>query len=322
MKKGLYKDYLEEITKKDIETIINKFSLLGIEKPDNIKKLKKEDLVKFITGSLKDVMDSILRHINHDRYAALKHIVSSSKVKNTELNRNEKEVVNTLLKYDFLKTWHERNNLYYGMYNDVRKVFSGRINDKTNKNKIKNNKQKQLLIKGIIHAYGAITLENAYLLLQQEYPRLEESQLLENVKKHLVLNDDFKLSETKDNTILYSKNFKTITSTKKFVKKDIYGYTYEEYLSWGCSDFKYNNEFKKFYKLLKKKYIFTKNDLAEFNRYDLCKYTELYQINKKQAETFIKDIIKEKFEFKDSALEDKLVKQAVLIADNEPRWGS
>ncbi len=321
MKKSLYRDYLESITKKELETLINRFSLFGNVDKGNIKKLKKDELVVFIMASVKDYINNILNEFTWERFAILKKFVDNTKIVNKDLSLEEKATLDTLLKFSFLNAWHERNTLCYTMYDDIKRIFHNQMNNKQLVRMVKKNSNVRVIMRGIIYAYGAITIDNLYLLLQKEYPSIERGKFSDNIKKYLFINDDFKLSESKEGSIAYSKSFKTIASAKKYAKKDIYSYTYEEYISWGNTDYKYNREYKKFYKYIKRKYMFTKKDLNEFNCVLLSKYVDLYRINKKQAMAFIKETIKTKFEFKNETLESKLLELIMAVAEAEPKWG-
>ena len=66
--------------------------------------------------------------------------------------------------------------------------------------------------------------------------------------------------------------------------------------------------------------MFKKNDLKKFEGLVLNKYVDLYRINKASALKFLKENIKVRFEYKNKELENKLLEQIELVAQNEPKW--
>ena len=320
MKKHLFKDKLSTLTKADINFILEEFALLSDIDTKAIKKLRKDDEIKIILFSLKNYLTDIFNEFYIKDYKALKQLLSYKTIRKVDLGYDEIKVLNCLEKYDLVFSLKKNNRIVYYFYSDIKKIAIELLSNKEILKYIKQQENERILSCGIINAYGAITFTNFCLLLNEKYPDLSKELILKHINNQIVIQKEYKIYNKKDDIVLYNKHFSSIKDVKKIVKEDIYSYPYEDYLSFGKRDYKYNPEYKRFIKLIKNKYVYQKGDLYFFQRVVLDKYVDLYRINIDDATTFLDKSIQDRFEYKNDGLKNKLREQITLLAKAEPNW--
>lgn len=322
----LFKNYLDNNTKINNEKLINKFNKLYNTYYSKNKKLKKEDKKSEINDLylfLDDYLKCLVLNLSYDNIKKLKKILKCNKSRKIELNREELFIYSCLDKYSLCFTVKEKNNIVYVIYNDVKDILYKLIKDDKTINLIKKNDLKLLLVKGIVEAYGALYKDELKDFYQRIYPKDDFKEILNLMNANVIINNNFKIQkDKKDKLIVFSKYFKTIEDTKKIFKKKVAKpvYTYDEYISYGKYDLVYNNEYKNLLKLIKHNYVFNSSDLEEFKEIILYPFIVKYKMEDKNAEKELKENIKQRFEYKNDKLEDKVFKQIILVANDEPLW--
>jgi hypothetical protein len=322
----LFKDYLDNNTKINNEKLINKFNKLYNTYYNKNKKLKREDKKTEINDLylfLDDYLKCLVLNLSYDNIKILKKTLKNNKSRKIELNNKELFIYSFLDKYSLCFTMKEKNNIVYIIYNDVKDTLYKLLKDEATINLVKKNDLKISLIKGIIEAYGALNIDELKDFYQKFYPKDDFKEILNLINCNTILNNNFKIQkDKKGKLIVFSKYFKTLDDTKKIFKKKVAKpvYTYDEYISYGSHDFIYNNEYNNLLKLIKHNYVFNSSDLDEFKEIILYPFIVKYKMEDKNSEKELKENIKLRFEYKNDKLEDRIFKQIILVAINEPVW--
>lgn len=318
MGKQSFKNLLESKTIKEIDSIINEFTIL-VNDEISYKNLKKEDKIDLFLKNIHVYIDSFVKQLTKNEYKSLKKVLKIKIYKFSLLEMNELSLFNLLLKYDLGYKKTKTSGEFYYIYSDIKKELAKSIN-KDNYKEIVNWNDKLSFIRGIINVYGIVKIDELISIFNKNY-NIEEEKLLNKLKIQSIIHEDFKLDTYKEQDYIYSGSFTSFKQAQKFIEqKDLDHYGYLIYIDYGNRMYKYNKEYKKLIKFIKHKYVFKKNDLKKFEGLVLNKYVDLYRINKSVASKFLKESIKVRFEYKNDELENKLLDQIELVAQNEPRW--
>jgi hypothetical protein len=322
----LFKDYLDANTKINNEKLINKFNKLYDIYYNEKRKLKKEDKKSEINNLylfLDEYLKCFLLNLSYDNIKTLKRVLKYNKLRKIELSKKELFIYGCLDKYSLCFINKENKSIEYIIYKDIKDSFDKLLNDNSFINLIKKNDLKLKLVKGIVEAYGALDINELKEIYIKFYPEDNLDELIYKINCNVLMNNNFKVQKNKkDVLIIFSKYFKTLDDTKKIFKKKVSKpiYSYDEYISMSDYDYYYNNEYKNLLKLIKHNYAFNNNDLNEFKEVVLNPFVVSYKMENKDAEEKLKENIKLRFEYKNDKLEDKIFKQIILVASNEPVW--
>lgn len=318
MEKQSFKNLLESKTIKEIDSIINEFTILNNDEV-SYKNLKKEDKIDLFLKNIRVYLDSFVKELTKEEYKSLKKILKIKIFKSSLLEMNELSLFSLLLKYNLGYKKIKSSGEFYYIYSDIKKELVKSVN-KNNYKVVVNWNDKLSFIKGIINVFGIVKTEELINIFNKNY-NIEKEELLVKLKKQSIIHEDYKLDTYKEQDYIYSGSFTSFRQAQKFIfEKDLDQYGYLVYIDYGNRVYKYNKEYKKLIKFIKHKYVFKKNDLKKFEGLVLNKYVDLYRINKASALKFLKENIKVRFEYKNKELENKLLEQIELVAQNEPKW--
>lgn len=318
MGKISFKKFLEDKKIQEIDLIIDKFNNISelSLKYNNLKKSQKVDL---LFNNLDKYLDSLVKLFNEYEYKAFKLLSKRKNYKKSLLSEIEIHILEMLKLYNLVYIETKKNEEYYHIYSDIKKVLFKTIS-KNNYKYILLWEDKLNFVKGIINIFGIVSLDDLFLVYTKNFSETKE-QLFNVLNKQISIHKYYKIGEIKKKIYIYNYNFSSLKLAEEFINEnDLDKYGYLTYIEYGNRTFEYNKEYKKLIKLIKRNYVYKKSDLLKFINVSLNKYVDLYQIDIDKAQKFLEKSLKDKFEFKNIELENKLMTQIEKLAKEEPRW--
>ncbi len=318
MGKLSFKKFLEDKKIQEIDLIINKFSELS-ELSLKYNNLKKSQKIALFINNLDNYLENLVKIFSEDEYKVFKLLSKRKSYKKSLLSETEINILEILKVYNLAYIETKKNEEYYYIYPDIKKMLFKTIN-KNNYKYILLWKDKINFVRGIINVFGIVSFDDLFLIYTKNYSETKE-QLLKVLNKQISIHKYYKIGEIKKKIYIYNYNFSSLKLAEEFINEnDLDKYGYLTYIEYGNRTFKYNKEYKRLIKLIKRNYVYKKTDLMKFINISLNKYVDLYQIDVDMAQKFLKKCLKDKFEFKNDELESKLMIQIEKLAKEEPRW--
>lgn len=318
MGKLSFKKFLEDKKIQEIDLIVNKFSELS-ELSLKYNNLKKSQKVALLFDNIDNYLENLVKLFSEDEYKVFKLLSKRKSYKKNLLSEAEIHILEILKVYNLVYIETKKNEEYYYIYSDIKKMLFKTIN-KNNYKYILLWKDKINFVRGIINVFGIVNFDDLFLIYTKNYSETKE-QLLRVLTKQTNIHKYYKIGEIKKKIYIYNYNFSSLKLAEEFINEnDLDKYGYLTYIEYGDRTFKYNGEYKKLIKLIKRNYVYKKTDLMKFINISLNKYVDLYQINVDMAQKFLEKCLKDKFEFKNAELESKLMIQIEKLAKEEPRW--
>lgn len=303
-----YKQLLNRLKKNELSIILkdyNKFAcIFNLVEVKDVSG-KKDKLIKDILEVKKDYVKAIIMCLDLSGYEALKVIVTK-KYDETYLNEH-RDLINYLIDKKIL--W-QMDNLIIAQ--DVLKDIKEVLKDKTIINHISKWDKTYRLVNGIIIAYGAVERKYFDILISKLKNKDNIYPMLEVYYKRDYSLEDSIVSNKLTNQKRINKYLKDI-NYKDFKMKD--------FVEMGSSVYHHNiKSYKTFIRVLKRNYIFSKEDIAFVDNNIVIPYLYNSLNEEKIANKNLEDTIINLFEFKGDKLKQKILTSVKLIREDFPLW--
>lgn len=293
-------DYINKLKIKELNKILEDYNLIcKIYKMEEVEysNLKKKELVKLIDKIKLDYIKGIVSLLNKNDYDNLVLLLKNN---NIDFLNECRGLINYLSSKHVL--WLD-DGIVIPQDINLKEIV------KSSKNEVTKSDYLYTLIDGIMIAYGVVDLKYLDSLVKVD----NYLDMLEfNYHKDYLLNKD----------MLVSKKLSNKKRIERYYKDNNYcSYTLKEFVLMGKSLYHHEiKAYKKFIKVLKTNYVFTKKDILFIDEKVVIPY--LYNsINEEDiAYKNLEEVIGELFEFKGRKLMDKMLLEIVKIRNYFPLW--
>lgn len=312
-----YSEYLLELSKEEIERILNIFNI------KYRKNSKKENLIKILDNSKEEIVKYSFNLFQSDELANIKLIIKSNGHLKPRTNYSLLYFLDNLNKKSLVKKIDE--NQYY-VPKDILKCFKACLKDKETLKIIKSNTKEYNLIMGLLNTYGVLSYDKFYEMFNNILP-CDKEYLWERLMILTDFYEEFDLFFSKKENYVCNKSFLNekgiqLKEIKKYAnKKSVYKqFSAKELIT--MFSYKYMCKFKSFKKMLsfvKKNYYLDERDIKIFYKYIIIPYINDIQLDSNSEDNLSKNIDKY-FEYKNEKHKNKFINLIKGIVKDAPMW--